>query len=242
MFKDFFTKREAKIRDTSRVNNAGMTFIELIVVLGIFAAVAATVLFNYRGFSNNVSLQNLAQEVALQIKRAQTDAVSGKTPALSVVQLPNINNLLSLDWTPSYGVAFDKEEYPGSLFFYFNKDVGSSSEIKLDFLDIENGSYSSPCGNFQTSGCLEELLLPANVVIDMICFDFTTIVPQGDCSDADGVEGDTAHISFTRPRGNASIMEFDDGDYNGNVFVRLTTVDGGKRYIAVWESGYISIK
>ena len=234
-----FRTHHPKIKKTS---SAGLTFVELVVVLGIFAAVAATVLFNYRGFSNNVALQNLAQEVALQIKRAQTDAVSGRSPTLSNSQQQN--NMLSFDWTPSFGIAFDKDTYPGSIFYYFNKDVGSSSEITKDFFDFEVGSFSEPCGSEQDSECIEKLELPASVVIDSICFDFTAIVPQGDCSDAEGTESssETAYISFTRPRGNATIMEFDNGNYHGNVFIRLATVEGGKRYIAVWESGYISIK
>ncbi len=228
-------------KNISKKNSSGgMTFIELIVVLGIFTVIAGTVLFNYRGFSTNVSLQNLAQEVALQLKRAQTNAVSGKTPELSTNQLQNINNLISLDWKPSYGVAFDKANYPGSLFFYFNRDIGAANEVTLDFFDLEASGYNDDCEVDAESECLEELRLPSTVVIDMICFDFTEIVPQGGC---DGEERDTAYISFTRPRGNAKIMEFDDGaDYKGNVFIRLSTAEGSHRHIAVWESGYISIK
>ena len=221
----------------------GMTFLELIVVMGIFAAIAATVLFNHRDFSTNVSLQNLAQEVALQLKRAQTDAVSGRTPNLSDAQQQNINNLISLDWTPSYGIAFNKTLHPGEFFYYFNRDDAGNDF--LDFYDLATGSYSTgDCESLGDSECLEELRLPSNVVIDMICFDFNQIVPQGDCNDAGGVERESAYVSFTRPRGNASIMEFDDesGDYAGNVFIRLSTGYGGQRYVTVWESGYISIK
>jgi type II secretory pathway pseudopilin PulG len=225
------------------LESKGMTFLELVVVMGIFAAIAATVLFNHRDFSTNVALQNLSQEVALQLKRAQTDAVSGKTPTLSDAQEANINNLLSLDWTPSYGIAFNSDLHPGEFFYYFNRDDAGNDF--LDFYDLETGSYS--LGDCEVSGdseCLEEIYLPGNVVIDLICFDFDQIISGGTCADSGGVEADSAYISFTRPRGNASIMEFDDGSgsYAGNVFIRLSTAFGGQRFVTVWESGYISIK
>ena len=58
---------------------AGLTSIELVVVFGIFAALASSILFNYRDFSSNITLQNLAQDVALQIRQAQNRSVSGAT-------------------------------------------------------------------------------------------------------------------------------------------------------------------
>lgn len=233
-----------------------MTFLELIVVLGIFGAIAATVLFNYSDFSTNVHLQNLAQDVALQIKRAQTDAVSGRAPALSVNQQGNIINLAPPNWVPSYGMAFtttQNTEWSGagtSFIYYFNSqsdsfdDNGETVTLK-DFYDFEVGSYQQPCGSSGDSECLEEINITSGDFVDIICFNFTDISPGDDCT-GDGEQSDHAYISFTRPRSNASIMLFDDpnasDDMEDNVYIRLTSREGGHKYISVWQSGYISIR
>ena len=49
----------------------GMTYIELIVVLSIFAVMTSIVLFDYGGFQAKVDIKNLASDVALQIVQAQ---------------------------------------------------------------------------------------------------------------------------------------------------------------------------
>lgn len=224
-----------------------MTFLELIVVLGIFGAIAATVLFNYHDFSSNVSLQNLAQDVALQIKRTQTDAVSGKAPTLSANQELNIANLVPIGWQPSYGAAFDISGNWASgnkaFIYYFNKDDDTvGGENKSDFYDFERSTYTAPCGSDEESECLEEINISSGDIIDMICFDYSdNDIASGECNDGNSAE--TAYISFRRPRANAKIMEFDDGSPSkGNVFIRITSPQGGHRFISVWESGYITIK
>ncbi len=225
-----------------------MTFLELIIVLGIFGAISATVLFNYSDFSTNVHLQNLAQDIALQIKKAQTDAVSGKTPTLSDAQNQNINALVPLDWTPSYGIAFSTSpDLQHSFMYYFNH--GYHDVEFEDFDDLAAGGYSSGnCGANQDSECLDEISITSGDFVSLICFEyneatFSTAGSVDNCSDVDGEDASTAHISFTRPRSNATI--FPEDDANGpqaNVMIRITSQKGGHKYISVWQSGYISVR
>lgn len=228
--------------------NIGMTFLELVVVLGIFGAIAATVLFNYGDFSANVKLQNLAQDVALQIKKAQTDAVSGRNPIsdLSITQSQNLSTLIPGDWTPSYGVAFttDSGLWTGDgrgFIYYFNSssDDDGNGFIYRDLWEFESGNYSS-CGDMPDSECLQEINMTSGDVIDLICFNFTDIPPDGSC---DGQIGDKVYISFTRPRPNATIIYNNPGEPESNVFIRITSPrSGGHKYVSVWESGFISVK
>ena len=51
-----------------RTYNQGLTFIELIVVLSIVSVIAGVILFKFSDFSNNITLQNLSQDIALRIK------------------------------------------------------------------------------------------------------------------------------------------------------------------------------
>lgn len=237
--------------------NAGMTAIELVVVMGIFAAISSTVLFNYRNFSNNVALQNLAQDVALQIKRAQTESVSGRLPILSGNQLLESGNLLPTDWKPSYGVAFQTDVANnwdlggGGFAYYFNKGLPPPPpdfvEVNRDLYDFTETTYEG-CGALAPgdSECLEEIKISSGDYIDMLCFNFTTI--NESCTAGGGIESvnNQAFISFTRPRGNAIIMDgsVDDGGASpyDNVFIRITSPSGKHKYISVWASGYISIR
>lgn len=79
-------------------NNKGMTYVELIVVLAIFALITAVTVYNYRGFQSKVDIKNLGSDIALKIVEAQNSSLSGKLPSRSYD--PNT-------WKPSYGVYFD---------------------------------------------------------------------------------------------------------------------------------------
>lgn len=225
-----------------------MTFLELVVVLGIFGAISATVLFNYSDFSTNVHLQNLAQDIALQIKKAQTDAVSGKVPVLSDAQNQNIGALVPPDWTPSYGIAFStSQDLQRSFMYYFNHGY---QDIQFeDFDDLAAGGYTpGSCGANQDSECLDEVRITSGDFISLICFgyneaEFMTASSVSDCSDVSGESASTAHISFTRPRSNATM--FPEDDVNGprsNVMIQISSQKGGHKYISVWSSGYISVR
>lgn len=223
---------------------AGMTFIELIVVMGIFATIASTVLFNYRDFSENVNLKNLAQNIALQVKRAQTDAISGKLPTLSI----NQQGGTPLGWKPSYGIAFNIEDGSTDVdnkrfFYYFNKGLvtDTSPQYYEDMNDFEGSNYVTPCGSQPESECLEEIIITGGEYIDMVCFDFQDIVPGDDCS-TDGTSAEKAYISFTRPRSNAKLLITGTDTSHSNVYIRMSSPKGRHKYISIWESGYISIQ
>ena len=225
-------------------NMRGMTFLELIVVLGIFGAIASTVLFNYRDFSENVNLKNLAQNIALQVKRAQTDAVSGRLPVVTTNQLNA--GAIPPEWTPSYGIAFNIEDNSSDednkrFFYYFNKGLPTDTDYFLDMFDFEDASYVSPCGSQPDSECLEEIIITGGEFIDLICFGFTDITLDDECS-GDGTISDRGYVSFTRPRSNATIMITATDESQPNVYIRMSSPQGRYKYISIWESGYISIQ
>ncbi len=56
----------------------GFTLIELLIVLMIFTIVTALFVANYRRFGNNVTLSNVADEVALSIREMQTYGLASK--------------------------------------------------------------------------------------------------------------------------------------------------------------------
>ena len=79
------------------MRNRGFTLIELVVTMGIMAVITAVTLANHSKFGGQVMLRNLAYEMALVVREAQTYGVSVRKIADS-----NIN-----DFEAGYGMHFD---------------------------------------------------------------------------------------------------------------------------------------
>lgn len=90
MFTDYFV---AQIKKQKRKHSfrRGFTVIELIVIISIFAIMASVSLYNFQGFDDSTNINNLALDIALEIKRAQTlgsssiDSEAGDKSAMSVI-------------------------------------------------------------------------------------------------------------------------------------------------------------
>ncbi len=116
-FKNLFNHFASINKNVSQ--NKGMTYLELIVVLTIFAIVSSVVIFNYKSFQAKVDINNLIDDVALRIVGAQKNAISGKLSPLTS----------DITWKPAYGVYFK----------------ASSSKDFIYFTDVDNsGHCSSP--------------------------------------------------------------------------------------------------
>ena len=84
---------------------AGMTYVELIVVLSIFAVMTSVVMFNYDEFQAKVDVKNYASDIASKIVEAQKSALSGKLSTQDFIT------------KPAYGVYFSVS--PSTSFIYF---------------------------------------------------------------------------------------------------------------------------
>ncbi len=126
-----------------------MTFIELIVVLSIVSIISTVTLFNFTDFSTKVSLQNLAQDIALHIKQSQTNSISGRLTEGFVGGQP-----------PSYGVYFNIDT--PSSFIYF-RDLGSP----------RNHIFDGGCDDLGESGseCLSITTIESQDYVSDICND-----------------------------------------------------------------------
>jgi len=88
--------------------NSGLTLIELLVVISIFAIITSIVIFNYGKFNSSSSLQNLADDIALTVRKAQGYAVGVRG--------------LADKFNYGYGIHFTK----GSSSFILFTDIGNS--------------------------------------------------------------------------------------------------------------------
>ncbi len=132
----------------------GMTYVELIVVLGIFAALTGSVAYNYNAFQAKIDIKNLASDIALKIVEAQKSALNGKQP-------PSIPDE---SWKPSYGVYFDTSLGNDSDGIAFNKkfiyfvdlnrngyEIGSGE--MLDSINITKNNHISTIENCDSTSC-----------------------------------------------------------------------------------------
>lgn len=81
--------------------NRGMSYVELIVVLSIFAVISTVATFNFGSFQGKVDIKNLTTDIALKIIEAQKSSLSGTLPP------PAQRALIGESWKPSYGLYFN---------------------------------------------------------------------------------------------------------------------------------------
>ncbi|OGI59393.1 hypothetical protein A2727_00485 [Candidatus Nomurabacteria bacterium RIFCSPHIGHO2_01_FULL_37_110] len=179
MIFDFKKFKASKLKAKSHKLCRGMTYVELIVVLGIFSVIASIVLFNYGGFQAKVDIKNLASEFALKIVEAQKASLSGKLPPLA--QQSQINST----WKPSYGVYIDRVA-DNKSFIYFT-DLNSPTQ---------NGIYNaSSCPG--VGECLEKITITKNNSISSL-----DVFYQGDVTPH---SLNDLTVIFSRPNSSAVI-------------------------------------
>jgi len=199
-----------------RKYNAGMTYIELIVVLSIFAVMTSIVLFNYGDFQAKVDIKNLASDVALQIVQAQKDSSSGKLPT----QLPTVS-----PWRPAYGL-------------YFDTTTDTNKKSFIYFTDLNNNNWYDDlsCSLPPTSGeCLDKINITKNNFISRVDSYLGSVPTQ--------ITNPIA-ITFKRPNSGA-IFSYSDGiSLTGFDYVQITisSQDGkSTALIKIYPSGRIQV-
>lgn len=128
--------------------NKGMSYIELIVVLSIFAALSSVVLFNYGDFQARIDIKNLASDIALQVVQAQNSSLSGL--------LPTSGGYVA-NWKPAYGVYFDITTLAKQKQFIYFVDLNNlngydGGEI-LNTISITKNNYISNIDKCSTNPC-----------------------------------------------------------------------------------------
>jgi type II secretory pathway pseudopilin PulG len=107
--------------------------IELIVVLAIMAIMSSIIIFNYNGFNSNVSLENLSQDIALTIRKAQvmTMGIKGVTFGTSGNEVTQF---------PGYGIHFELPPTSNSSPFLTNLTKGTEKSFIL-FANLVNTDW-----------------------------------------------------------------------------------------------------
>ncbi len=210
---------------------AGVTLIEMVVVVGIIALVSSVIIFNYSDFSTNVSLRNLSQDIALSVRKAQTYATSVHTlEGLSGVSTRTYKGYgISFAVAPAYSTSND-EYLPNSKQFIL-------------FADTEpNGIYDpgDECESpIPTNECLETFNINTSDNIVEVC----GVINGNEICAEEGV----IDITYRRPSPDASICYREDPDSSAcqNVsaaIIKIQSAKGLLRSVTVFNTGQISVQ
>lgn len=235
-----FKKLQKKIR-IAHVDERGLTFLELMVVIAIFGIIAGVVLFNFKDFSGSISLQNTAQEVALRIVEAQRDAISG-----------NIGRGTAADATvrPTFGVYFDLAGADSTV--PFNSAIPPNQQFAL-FTDLAGtGEFDrttcSP-GLGSTVECLDLVNINTGDAIEDICINEKSgnghSCFYANPSDSAGNIGMPVNVTFVRPFPSAHFnvqsqaglpLSVDDLE------IKIVSPRGQKKIVVLWATGQVSVE
>jgi len=159
MFKNFKNK------------NNGVTLVELMVVISIFAIISTTVLVDYRNFSSSVVTQNLADDIALSVRKAQSYAIGVRGSSGSFNQ--------------GYGIHFANSDFISGISgsnksFVLFSDMGAQNKQ----YDYNNSSCGTPV---EGNECMEVLSInSANEISEIVLIDNNNekeVVPQKGVAD-----------------------------------------------------------
>ncbi|MEK7501417.1 MAG: type II secretion system protein [Patescibacteria group bacterium] len=124
----------------------GFTLVELLVTTSIFVFITALLLTKYGNFNQSVLLTNLAYDIALTIRTAQTYGLSVQKSTGSATQFKY-----------AYGVHFDGNNQ--SFIFFTDSDpdngnkIYTNNDVKISTYNIKRGAKilgfctSDSCGN-----------------------------------------------------------------------------------------------
>jgi prepilin-type N-terminal cleavage/methylation domain-containing protein len=213
-----------RIKQCLKKDSRGLTSIELIVVLAIFAILSGITIFNYSAFSAGVNLQNTTQQIALRIQQAQTEAISGRYPRY--VSSPPQS--VASGWKPAYGTYFSVGA-PRRFAYFFDQNTENGVGTLRDRLMADYTGTFDPddtiadppaqsCGN-QNRECLDVVTIETGEHIVGICND--DITATGSCHT-------NVTISFERPFPAASLIVEDGTNLNIQPNERVTILVLGK--------------
>lgn len=166
-----------KITKNISRKDAGLTIVELLVVVSIFIIITGISIFNYAKFDSYTSTQNLADDIALTVRQAQSYAIG-----VQGIE----GNFLNI----GYGVHFALNE--NALYSH----LGSKTSFVL-FADMDGDKVYDYDTNNPTCGepsslneCLEIFTIKSDDLISSFLIDGSQEILNF---------GDTVDIVFKRP-------------------------------------------
>lgn len=210
--KSFFVKNK-------RVFKKGFTLIEFMVVIGIFVVMTAIILTRYTKLKSNVSIDTLAQDVALSIRKAQ----------LFSVGVRETDSALGKIIPPGYGISVPQTTAPGADKTYmFFADL--NFPIQGGNKEYDDMSGGVVCGTSMLDNnqeCLETMIISSEEYIN------ATYVNGSPCNSR-------LDIVFTRPNLTATISC--GGSTYSEAKIEIKNPEGRTKSIIIPTAGNIYVE
>jgi type II secretory pathway pseudopilin PulG len=164
-------------------SSKGFTLVELMVAIGITILILGIVLINYRKFDTGIVLTNLAYDVGLSIRKAQTYGISVRGTQIGGEQV----------FRYPYGI-------------HFEAGTDDNKKVYIIFVDLdEDGVYDCNAADPDNCEKVESLNIQGAYRIKKLC---TVDGNTETCSPNAFTDLD---ITFTRPDPDATIMRVSSG-------------------------------
>jgi prepilin-type N-terminal cleavage/methylation domain-containing protein len=208
----------------------GLTMLELVVVMGIFAVVSIIMLFNYSKYQSSISVNNLAQDIALTIRKAQVYAIGVKGTDVSG----------GSKQFPGYGIHFYLPNISGNPTDGDSRSFIFFSDIPMFPGGIGDKTYNqltSSCDNLMFGNeCMNIVTIKGNDRITELCNGATCV---------NSVLSPSVDIIFTRPNPEPMFCFKTNGSSCSSlasyISVKIQSIDGTEKVVSVWNTGQIRI-
>ena len=209
-----------------KIVQKGFTLLEMLVVLSISTVIIGIVIFNYQDADSSLIMRNLAYEVSLTVRQAQTYG-------LGVRDSQELNNAFDIGYgvqfvTPTSGVAND-------TFFLFADTYNDATG--QEYL-CNQSDDSSSCASLAGDEVIDALSLSRQITFEKIC-GTPSVGGALKCLGDDG-PGDVLNIAFKRPNPDAIINLA--GTNMNDVTITLMGRNGAKIDVYVNTAGQISVQ
>lgn len=218
----------------------GFTMIELLVTVGIFSLISTAILVNYPKFSSRIVLENVAHQVGLSIRQAQSYGLN----------VQGIEYGGGINQFPTYGVHFslsgiNETDPTGPKKFLLFADILPDNQNPTE----NNKRYDAQSDCSVTGGeCVELFSIQSVNNIYMLCGDLKTNGATIDSWEGTGADCSLSalDIGYTRPDPDATISGYSELDEEWKTFsdgvVIVRSPKGETREVVVWTTGQIAIE
>lgn len=223
----------------------GFTLIEMIVVVSIVAILAVITLFQFAAYRKGVNIETTAEEIALNLRRAQSMALAVRSTGGTILPIYQSGYGIHFELSPSLGNQ-SASDTSYILFTDFESVPGPGG---WDRSYLANFNMGSLCGNPRQTvdECLERIeLAPGDRITGLeLC---SGSGGSGSCTPLS--PGQPLDITFLRPNLDAYFCTTPPSAGGcqglfptvGYAKITVTSPNGVVKSVSVWSTGQISIE
>lgn len=219
-----------KLKYFFKKQQKGMTLVELLVVLSIFIMITGLIMFDYGSFKSATSTQNLANDIALSVRKSQSYAIGVRG--------------VSATFQYGHGIHFTTNPDNSNILAGSNKSFVLFSDVPTGSPPTYNDRYNYPSSGICSTPTSEN---ECEEILTILGADKINAIYLEDVKKTEGM----LDIVFRRPNPDAFFcFRVNVGDScttnASNVTIEVSNGKIGEdqitRKIMIWNTGQISVE